>query len=498
MGQPVKNIFANLLPRAWSLISLYFFTPVLTNILGLENYGLIAFHNVLYGIIVIADAGITSSLDKEFATSKTDLEKRKFLNFFSRVYLVICLLVAIVLFLGAEFIGERWLNTRGEQKEDVILSLRIIAIAVSTQLFPSIYLGTLMGSGKQVTAGLLQFFVQLAKIIGGILLLIIFSQSLLLYFLWHIVCNLAFTYFARKQVIQSLPRVAQRWRVKDLPPHVWKYMKGMFIIGLVSAIMSQCDRILASQSLTMLEYAIYSLITIICQMPLLASMPIVLALFPFLNRKIFERKRSEILSVYYNYSFVINVASTSLGTVIAIFGITIMSYWQPDVFNHSIGGLSVVFALLAGASTLSAMQQLHFYYHLAEGVTKYIVVQNLISLLLFLPLFKILSGNQSMVSIAAPFFVLQLSAWLFHLFFIKKLLLKRVFGDYFTRTTLLPLIVNLLMALAYKQLFHIPKQLVEAMAHLVLFASISIFFSTLLFKKGDFHQLLKLLSQEKR
>jgi O-antigen/teichoic acid export membrane protein len=62
-----RNILANMIARAWGVISVYLFVPLYLRFLGIEAYGIVGFYSTLLAVLAFADMGFTATLNREMA-----------------------------------------------------------------------------------------------------------------------------------------------------------------------------------------------------------------------------------------------------------------------------------------------------------------------------------------------------------------------------------------------------------------------------------------------
>ena len=63
-----QNLAANIISKLWGFLSLYLFMPVYFKYLGSESFGLIGLYAALAGVLMIADFGISASINRQFAS----------------------------------------------------------------------------------------------------------------------------------------------------------------------------------------------------------------------------------------------------------------------------------------------------------------------------------------------------------------------------------------------------------------------------------------------
>ena len=71
-----KNLLANIIGKAWNMISTIIFIPLYLKFLDFESFSIISFSVLIYSIITILDSGMTASLSRELARSDTNLKTK--------------------------------------------------------------------------------------------------------------------------------------------------------------------------------------------------------------------------------------------------------------------------------------------------------------------------------------------------------------------------------------------------------------------------------------
>jgi O-antigen/teichoic acid export membrane protein len=109
-----RNIIANATGRFWSIVSVYLFVPLYIKYLGIEAYGVIGFYAVLQGILFLADAGLSATLNRELArlSSLPDRAKemRDLVRTIEVLYWAIAISCGIVSHTLAGMFVFKWIN----------------------------------------------------------------------------------------------------------------------------------------------------------------------------------------------------------------------------------------------------------------------------------------------------------------------------------------------------------------------------------------------------
>jgi len=438
----VKNILANYGSRLIGLLSLYLFTPFYIRLLGVESYGVISFYTLLYGLATFADAGITSAMDREFAKSTSDEYKLSLLRLFEKIYLAICMFICLVVLLEARNIAQKWLNADTIALSDLTIYTRLIGVGVALQLMPMVYIGAMMGLQKQVRVNLILTCWSILKAIGAITAMTLISANLSIFFTWQIICNVLFIFIARQGLFTSLNNNSTvRLSFSQVPKEIWKYIGGMFFISVLNAVNIQLDKIVTSKLFALEKFGYYSLMSLLAQIPLLIATPIVLAIFPSFNQKISDKRKFELKELFLNYSILISTLIFPVCFVTVLYGSDIFTF----IFRKEILSPSLLVAIRFGlgfmisANTFLALQQILFYFLLAEGKTRYSIIQGVVQIALMVPGLFIFIRWYDLAGVGIPLFFINLIGFCFLLIVVTRRFLTQSVWPYLAKVLLIPM-----------------------------------------------------------
>jgi O-antigen/teichoic acid export membrane protein len=294
-----KNIAANFLGRFWSIISNFLFLPLYIHILGFENYSIISFTLVIAGFMAFLDSGLTSTLSREFAKNSALSEKIKTFITLETIYAIIVALVAILIIVFAPFIVEKWINL--ETNQNVTWLIRIISFDIAFQMLLRFYLGGLLGLEKQVKANILQVFWGVFRN-GLVLLVILFTPTLEVFFMWQSACTVVFALLYRFYLTKELhekPVFAFHFKIdKEVLNSIWKFAGGMLLISLVAGINTQLDKMTISKLLPLQELGYYTLAVSLATAIAVLINPIAMALLPRFTSLFSLNKKEDIISLF--------------------------------------------------------------------------------------------------------------------------------------------------------------------------------------------------------
>lgn len=408
-----QNIFANFIGRAWAFISVYLFVPLYLRYLGIEAYGLVGFYSTLLGIMAFADMGFTATLNREMArlsvSKNSASEMRNLLRTYESTYGFISLFISLLVWLLAPLIAEKWLRSNVLQPHEITLAIRLMGVAIALQLPSGLFISGLMGLQRQVLANFLQIAWGLLRGLGAVLVLWLYSPTIIAFAGWQILSNGVYCILARIGLWQAIsfgsgqPEARFRWQVfRD----TWRYATGMFSIAVVSSLLKQADKLVVSKMLPLEMLGYYTLAGAVAAAPLTLASPIASAVFPRLTAMVAIHDRDGLVRLYFRTSELIAAIIIPAGLTFALFSGDFIFAWTGSASTAQRAGL--VAALLVGGQTLQAITIVPYYLSLAHGNVRFPLHAALFGLILITPLLFVLVMKYGLLGAGLSWFSINI------------------------------------------------------------------------------------------
>ena len=419
-GSRRRNVAANLAGRAWGILSVYLFLPFYLRFLGVEAYGVVGFYAVLQGVMVIADLGLTATLNREMARQAAadadPRDRRDTVLTIETLYGAASLLLGAVVVAAAPLIAHRWLDARQLHAAELETAVRLMGVALAFQLPTGLYQGGLLGLERQVLANTLQVGWGILRSAGSVLVLWAVSPTVTAFFWWNLAVNAVYVLSVRAALWRSLPAAtaATRWRVEILRG-VWRYAGGIALMALLSSILIQMDKLVVSRLLTLEAFGYYSIAWSLSQGAVILASPIAVAMFPRLTAHATVGHGDLLRRTYHLACQLAAVLALPVGLTLAVFAREFLIVWtgSPAVAaNAWLAG-----TLLTVGSMALAVQIVPYHLALAHGWMRLNIVLTAVSAVVALPVLLLLVGRYGLpggglawlminVVVTAPFIVL--------------------------------------------------------------------------------------------
>jgi O-antigen/teichoic acid export membrane protein len=395
-GSRRRNVAANLLGRAWGVLSVYLFLPFYLRFLGVEAYGVVGFYAVLQGVMIVADLGLTATLNREMARlAAADADPRELrdtVRTLETLYNAASLLLGAAVVLAAPLIAHRWLEARQLHAAELEGAVRLMGVALAFQLPTGLYQGGLLGLERQVLANVLQVGWGILRSAGSVLVLWAVAPTLAAFFWWNLAANAVYFLAVRAALWRSLPAAPEpaRWRVEVLRG-VWRYAGGMALMAVLSAVLFQMDKLVVSRLLPLETFGYYAVAWSLSQGAIVLASPVANAMFPRLTALATVGRGDLLRRTYHLACQLVSVLALPVGLTLAVFAREVLRVWtgSPAVAEHA----WAAGALLTVGSMALAIQIVPYNLALAHGWVRLNVALAAASLVVALPLLLVLVGR---------------------------------------------------------------------------------------------------------
>lgn len=443
-----NNIVANITARAWGFISVYVFIPLYLKFLGIEAYGLVGFYSTLVGVFVFADLGFTATLSREMArlSVRKDSagEMGDLLRTYESTYLCISSVLALTIWGLAPLIAEHWLHSKVLPRQEVTAAIRLMGVSIALQLPSGLYIGGLMGLQRQVWANSIQIVWSAFRGVGAVLVLWLFSPTIIAFALWQMISTAIYCFFVRASLWRALSfspaQSHPRFKVQVFRD-TWRYSAGMLGMAVVSTLLTQTDKLAVSKMLSLEILGYYTIAGALASVPLMLASPIVSAVFPRLTGLVALEDRNSLVRLYHRTCELVAVAIIPAGVAIALFARDFIFAWTGSAITAQRAGL--VASLLLGGQLMQAVTAVPYCLALAHGNVRLNLQVGIASVVLITPLLIGLIIKYGVVGAAFSWLIMNLCTLPPYMYFLHRRFLPGEFQRWFLRSVAQPLLIAL-------------------------------------------------------
>jgi O-antigen/teichoic acid export membrane protein len=405
MVTPVKkNTIANLIGSNWPNLLGLVLLPAYLHFLGIEAYGVVGFFWSLQGIFGLLDAGMSATLNREFARySALDgrgQDRRDLLRTLEVLYWPLSIMGGILLLLLAPAISGHWINPQWLSRTAIENSFYLMGLAIALQMPSSLYQGGLMGLQRQVLLNSVLVVLATFRGLGAVIILWKVSPTVEAFFAWHLVVSGVQVITMRLLLWGSLPETGKNpiFR-KDLLKEVWSYAAYISGNAFVGVILTQADKLILIRLLSLEQFGYYMLAWSVASSLWAIILPINTALFPQFVHLFERREEDNIKNLFHHASQVMAVAIIPLGILLILFSRQILLLWtrNPVIADNA----HLLVSLLVLGVTLNGMCSVPSYMSTAFGWPQLVMYVNMGQAIVLFPAMLFAASRYGAIGAAA-------------------------------------------------------------------------------------------------
>lgn len=443
-----ENIIANVIGRFWSLFSNFIFVPLYIHFLGFESYSVISFTLVIAGIMAVLDAGLTSTILREFARTDNQISYKlktlKTLEFFLCVIIVVSVFILIC---SSTYISQKWINLSTIAPDYMSFLFKIVSFELGVQIMLKFYIGGLLGIEKQIKANTYQIIWSALRN-GAVLLILFFKPNLTCFFIWQLLVTLFMVFFIRS----TLYRTLYRMNIIDsnvkfditICKSIWKFAGGMLLISLVASFNTQIDKLIISKLLPVENLGYYTLASSLSMVIISLINPISIAVLPRFTALNSEGNINKISELYDKINTYVSIIVFSCFAIFFWFSKDLIWIWTNniDIANNAFN-LLPIFAFTA---SMLSIVTIPYNIAIANGYTKLNNIIGVVSLLITVPGYWIFIEIYGAIGAASLFCIVQTVISIIYIYIINKKFINRVeMKKMYIEQFLLPLVSSVLI-----------------------------------------------------
>lgn len=386
-----KNIIANYVGQLYVAGVGILILPLYVKFMGAEAYGLIGFFAMLQAWFALLDLGLTPTISRETARYKggqlSALEYRQLFRALSLIFLSVAVIGGGVLWFLAEPIAKKWLDSNELKIDEVILSVQIMAVAVSMRWMGGLFRGIVTGSEKLVWLSSFNVLITTIKFVGVFISMRLYGFTPEVFF-WHQLATatvelvglfwLGNLLLPRKNKLDT----SIGWSFISIKP-VLKFSLTIAFTSSIWVLVTQSDKLILSGILPLDEYGLFTLAVMVAAGIMMLSQPVSTVVMPRMARLNAEGKVDEMINTYRSMTQLVSAVAGSASIFIAVFAEHLLFAWtgEPEIATATAPILRL-YALGYGVLAVAAFP---YYLQYALGNLRYHLIGNLIIVLTLIP-----------------------------------------------------------------------------------------------------------------
>lgn len=423
-----KDILANYMGQLWSAVMNVAFVPVYIAQIGLELFGLIGVLATLQATFALLDLGMTPLLGRETARylsgAHTPFSIRSLLRSVEVIFVLLAALIAALIYAASGWIANHWLGSTSFSPSNIAALLTLMGAIVAIRLVEVLYRSALMGLHRQVSLNLGVILISTLRGLGCVGVLIFVSPTIYAYLVWQLLCSVLAAGLFCFMTYRSLPPSNQQVMFSTSAiRNVWRFAAGMTAISLTAVLMTQTDKIILSKLLSMADFGIYTLATIVAGIPQMLTSPVLQALQPRLTAQHAAADEPGFATSFHTGAQIVSAVLGSASIVVIFFSADILAAWfQGKSINQ---GTAALVSILAAGNLLGGLLRMPSLAQVAYGWTSLAFRWNLIAVTIQVLLLVYVTPRYGAIGAAWIWLVLNASGFVV----VTTVMFRRIFAS---------------------------------------------------------------------
>lgn len=376
-----KNTIANYIGQFYNMFIGIAILPAYMTYLGAEAFGLIGFFTMLSAWMMLLDVGLSATISRQSASLKHSKEQliefKHILRSVEAIFIVIALGIVCGVYFSNDWIANNWLKIETLDKNEVAYCISLMGMMIAFKWLVGLYKGAINGFEQQIWLNVYGIIINSLKFIGGFILVKYIAQSPSNYFEYQLLIGIIELIVIHQKVYTVVPKTAN-----FLMPST-KYLKSImpFALGIAYTsslwiLLTNIDKLLLSNVLSLKEYGYFSLITVVVTGMSSFAGPIGTAVQPRLTSLLSQGKNEEMITLYKKATQFVSVIGFAVAGTVALFSTELLYAWTGDIKAAQwAGDILFWYALGNGLLMILAFQ---YYLQFAHGNLKYHIWGNTI------------------------------------------------------------------------------------------------------------------------
>jgi O-antigen/teichoic acid export membrane protein len=381
------NAIANIVGSLVTALAIIVATPFYLRYLGGEAFGLVGIFITLVGIASILDMGMTPALARELAKlSAADPNHKDIVSTVRTLEAVYCcaaLCAAVIAYNILPLLAVYWLPKTQLSMQIVQTSLQLMGLQLALQLPITFYAGGLMGLQCQTTMNIVNASFAVARALLTVMLLSLDQIDIIGFFQLNVAITAAHLVVIAMTLWSALPKGGGTFKLRILV-HIWPFALSMFGVAVLSALLTQLDKIVLSRILTLEHFGYYVLVWNISMLVIKPATPIFNAFLPKMTQLASINEEQDLAHAYHQASRLINVLVVPMALVLAALAYPLLVWYSGSSEIASLSSPALVLLILGSAC--NALMLMPYALTLCYGWARFALVQNALACVVIVPL----------------------------------------------------------------------------------------------------------------
>ncbi len=379
-----SNTISNVLVIVFNLISV----PIYLYFLGVESYGVIGFYATLLATTSLLNFNIGAVMSREIPRMRTLQMREGDINtvVYTLEVLFWILGIGIGLMIGVFSQSlSSWMNAETLPKEVIQQCIWIMGGVLALNWPLQMYVGVFNGLNRQLDASGFYLIYSVVRVFGVVPFFFIFKIDIIGYFIYQFVVSIIFMIIQRIWVWKCLILEGEGFVYNFAAvKKVASFLGQMSVVGMFTVVVSQLDKLFVSKMLPLSDLTYYTIAASMCSGIIIIGSTFNTYLLPKFTKYYFEKNLEDLRNNLHQFVSISAFIVLPISVFLFIHSFEFVLIWTQNKLVAQ--ETEIVLKYLLISTTLLSLMNIPVTVLTATGHTKFIVFQNIVMIIVGVPL----------------------------------------------------------------------------------------------------------------
>lgn len=382
--------------------------PLYLRYMGLEPYGLVGLFLTLQAWFGLLDIGLSPTMLRQaarFRSGAIDADAfRDLLRAMEVIFVALGTLIALGMAAAAYPIAVGWLNPRHLSAAEVTAAVIVMAPTLGLRFVATLYRSTINGMGLIIWLSGLNLGIAVLRFAMVIPVLMFVDPSPVAFFAFQLGVSVVETGLLVWMTYRHGPsgRARPAWSALR---EVVGFSASVAFTGIVWSVVNQSDKLILSKLLSLRDFALFTLATLVAGGVLIMSTPAGPSLIPRLTAHDTAGDRAALTALYRRATRLIVLLAGTAGLALALFADPLLFAWSGD--RALAAEAAPVTALYALGNVVVAVASMPIYLQFAVARMRLHVLGQALLLVTIVPAIAFAATHGGMVAIGQVWLIVN-------------------------------------------------------------------------------------------
>jgi O-antigen/teichoic acid export membrane protein len=398
-----KGLVAGIAGNASAALVAVIVIPIYLRLLGPDGYGLIGFLATLQGWALLADLGLSTTMNRELARFRAGAVEAKSTHNLLRsaelTYATLGLCIGLVIVALSGPMATHWVHSSIYAHAQLANAVALMGLVLASQWMSTLYRGCLLGLEQQVWVGTVTGVAAIVRGAATVTVLVAYESSIEAFLWTQLAVGATESLALRWQLSHRLPASPgkPRFSLASLAS-VRVFALGVTATMILATLLTQLDKLLVARFVSLDKFGYFMLAVTISSGLTVMIAPVNNLAYPQFSGLVASRNTRQLAGQYHCFSQLLAVGLFPPALLLAFFAESVLHAWTGD--PQAAHAAAPILSVWVAGTALNGLMHIPYAAQLAHGWTRLAAAMNIVTAVCSVPLLAFLVPRYGAVAAA--------------------------------------------------------------------------------------------------